>query len=385
MKLISMTKVMICAGEASGDLHGASVADALKTMTTGLELLGMGGSQMRSAGVEIVYDIADIGVMGFVEVIWNLPRFFRLRDFLSEVMDQRRPDVLVLIDYGGFNMALAAAAKKKNIPVVYYICPKAWVWGKWRAKAIAGWVEKVAAIFPFEAEIYKAAGASVAFVGHPLVDIVKPSMDKAEAYQYFGANATRPICLLLPGSRFQEVESLLELMLASAKKVQQQLPDCQFFLPVAPTIPLERIESVVKASGVPVIFTRNSTYNLMQIADCAIAASGTVTLEAALMELPSVIVYRVKTATYWLIRMVANVSHVGLPNIVTGRRILPELIQNEATAENVSEATLKMMINPEYRAQVRSDLKEVRASLGEPGAVRRVARIVLDVAAGVKK
>lgn len=380
--MIPMTKVMICAGEASGDLHGASVAEALKTMTPDLELLGMGGTNMRAAGVDIVYDIADIGVMGFVEVIWNLPQFFRLRDFLSGIMDERKPDVVVLIDYGGFNMALAAVAKKKNIPVVYYICPKAWVWGKWRAKFIAARVKKVAAIFPFEADIYKEAGASVDFVGHPLVDIVQPSMDREEAYRYFGADPQRPLLLLLPGSRYQEVESLLELMLASARKVQEQLPDCQFYLPLAPTIPRERIESVVKDSGVPVKFTCNSTYNLMQIADCAIAASGTVTLEAALMELPSVIVYRVQTATYWLIRLVANVSHVGLPNIVTGRRILPELIQNEATSINVSRAALRFMTDPAVKAQAKADLREVRVKLGEPGAVRRVARIVLDVAAG---
>lgn len=379
-----MTKVMICAGEASGDLHGASVARDLQELDPQIDLLGMGGSHMRSAGVDIVYDIADIGVMGFVEILRNLPRFFRLRDYLSKIMDERQPDVILLIDYGGFNMALASVAKKKNIPVVYYICPKAWVWGKWRAKAIAGWVKKVAAIFPFEAEIYRQAGASVEFVGHPLLDIVHPSMDKAEAYQYFGADPGRPLLLLLPGSRYQEVESLLELMLASARKVQEQIPTCQFFLPVAPTIPLERIESVVRASGVPVVFTRNCTYNLMQIADCAIAASGTVTLEAALMELPSVIVYRVKTATYWLIRLVANVSHVGLPNIVSGKRILPELIQDEATSANVSQAALRLLQDPEIRQQARTDIKQVRMNLGQPGAVLRVARIVLDVAAGGK-
>ena len=379
-----MTKVMICAGEASGDLHGASVASDLKNLEPQIELLGMGGSHMRSAGVDIVYDIADIGVMGFVEILRNLPRFFRLRDYLSNIMDERQPDVILLIDYGGFNMALASVAKKKNIPVVYYICPKAWVWGKWRAKAIAGWVKKVAAIFPFEAEIYRQAGASVEFVGHPLLDIVHPSMGKAEAYQYFGADPGRPLLLLLPGSRYQEVESLLELMLASARKVQEQIPTCQFFLPVAPTIPLERIESVVRASGVPVVFTRNCTYNLMQIADCAIAASGTVTLEAALMELPSVIVYRVKTATYWLIRLVANVSHVGLPNIVSGKRILPELIQDEATSANVSQAALRLLQDPAVRQQARTDIKQVRINLGQPGAVLRVARIVLDVAAGGK-
>ena len=379
-----MTKVMICAGEASGDLHGASVASELKSIDPQIELLGMGGSHMRSAGIDIVYDIADIGVMGFVEILRNLPRFFRLREYLSRVMEERRPDVILLIDYGGFNMALASVAKKKNIPVVYYICPKAWVWGKWRAKAIAGWVNKVAAIFPFEAEIYRQAGASVEFVGHPLLDIVQSTMDRQEAYHFFGADPQRPLLLLLPGSRYQEVESLLELMLASARKVQEQIPDCQFFLPVASTIPLERIESVVKASGVSVVFTRNSTYNLMQIADCAIAASGTVTLEAALMELPSVIVYRVKTATYWLIRLVANVSHVGLPNIVSGRRILPELIQDEATSTNVSQAALRLLQDPAVRQQARSDIKQVRINLGQPGAVLRVAKIVLDVAAGGK-
>ena len=379
-----MTKVMICAGEASGDLHGASVADALKKMQPEIELLGMGGSNMRTAGVEIVYDIADIGVMGFFELIWSLPKFFRLRDTLSQIMDERRPDVLVLIDYGGFNMAMAQRAKKKGIPVVYYICPKAWVWGKWRAKAIAGWVRKVAAIFPFEADIYREAGASVNFVGHPLVDIVQPSMGREEAYRHFGADPQRPLLLLLPGSRYQEVSSLLELMLAAARKVMEQIPDCQFYLPVAPTIPMERIESVVRASGVPVTFTRNSTYNLMQLADCAIAASGTVTLEAALMGLPSVIIYRVKTSTYWLIRMVANVSHVGLPNIAVGRRILPELIQNEATATNISREALRFLTDLAAKAQVKSDLEEVRTNLGEPGAVKRVAQIVLEVAAEAK-
>lgn len=380
-----MPKVMISAGEASGDLHGANVAEALKQMRPDIGLFGMGGANMRNAGVDIVYDIADIGVMGFVEILWNLPKFFRLRETLSRIMDERRPDVLVLIDYGGFHMALAQVAKQKGIPVVYYICPKAWIWGKWRAKVIAGWVRKIAAIFPFEAEIYRQAGASVEFVGHPLVDIVHPSMDRAATYRHFGADPNRPLLLLLPGSRFQEVESLLEVMMAAAREVRKKLPDCQFYLPVAPTIPMERIESVVRSSGVPVELVRNSTYNLMQIADCAIAASGTVTLEAALMGLPSVITYRVKPATYWLVRIVANVSHVGLPNIVTGRRILPELIQNEATSANVSQAALRLMTDPAARAQARVDLQEVRVKLGEPGAVRRVASIVLDVASGRKE
>ena len=379
-----MPKVMISAGEASGDLHGASLAGALNDMQPDIELFGMGGPTMRAAGVDIVYDIADIGVMGFVEILWNLPKFVSLRNNLSRIMEERRPDVLVLIDYGGFHMALAKVAKAKGIRVVYYICPKAWIWGKWRAKAIAGWVDKIAAIFPFEADIYRAAGAAVEFVGHPLVDIVRPTMDREVAYRHFGADPSRPLLLLLPGSRYQEVESLLEVMMAAAGKVREQLPDCQFYLPVAPTIPMERIESVVEASGVPVTFIRNSTYNLMQIADCAVAASGTVTLEAALMGLPSVIIYRVKPSTYWLVRMVADIKHIGLPNIVTGRRIMPELIQHEATPANVSREAIRFMTDPAARDQAQMDLAEVRVKLGEPGAIRRVAAIVLDEASGGK-
>jgi lipid-A-disaccharide synthase len=373
---------MISAGEASGDLHGASVAETLKSMQPDIELFGMGGPICVPPG-RYVYDIADIGVMGFVEILWNLPKFFRLRGLLSRIMDERRPDVLVLIDYAVFTWPWHRWPRKKAFRWSIYLS-QAWVWGKWRAKAIAGWVEKVAAIFPFEADIYREAGASVSFVGHPLVDIVRPSMDRETAFRHFGADPKKPLLLLLPGSRFQEVSSLLDIMMAAAKKIREQLPDCQFYLPVAPTIPMERIESVVQASGVPVVYTRNSTYNLMQIADCAIAASGTVTLEAALMGLPSVIIYRVKTSTNWLVRVVANVSHVGLPNIVTGRRILPELIQHEATADNVSQAALRLMTDPAVRAQAAADLKEVRVNLGEPGAVKRVASIVLDVASGRK-
>ena len=379
-EVIVPTKVMICVGEASGDLHGASVAHALLDMQPNLELFGMGGSVMREAGVEIIYDIAEIGVMGFVEVVWNIPKFFKIRKHLSQIMDEHRPDVILLIDYGGFNMKLAEVAKKKKIPVVYYICPKAWVWGKYRAKQIADTVERVASIFPFEADVYREAGAKVTFVGHPLVDIVHPTIDKQTARRKFNVHPDRPLILLLPGSRRQEVHSLLDVMLAAAQKIIEKCPECQFYLPVAPTISMEAIQSKVEASSVPVTLTQNGTYDLMQIADCAIAASGTVTLESALMGLPSVIIYKVKPLTYWLVKHFATVTHVGLPNIIAGRRVFPELIQDEATPEAICDKAIELVRDEACRSQALLDAEEVREKLGAPGAVRRVAKIVFDVA-----
>ena len=376
------TKVMLCVGEASGDLHGASVAEALRQTDPTIEMIGMGGAGMRASGVQIVYDISELGMFGFVEVLWNIPRFFRLRTFLAKVMDDYRPDVVVLIDYGGFNMKMAEVAKAKGIPVVYYICPKAWVWGRWRAKSIARTVAQVAAIFPFEADIYREAGAKVTFVGHPLVDIVKPTMEKTAAFSYFGVNPQAPLVLLLPGSRRQEVNSLLDVMLASAQIIRKDIPHCQFYLPVAPTIPIEDFRMKIEQSGVPVTLTHNGTYDLMQIADCAIAASGTVTLEAALMGLPSIIIYRVKPFTFWLIKKVATVSHVGLPNIIAGRRVFPELIQDEVEPEIISREAVYLMTDPQRRTQARKDVLEVQEKLGEPGAVGRVVQIVLSVARG---
>lgn len=376
-----MLKIMFSAGEASGDLHGASVAKALKALVPDSKLFGMGGCHMAEAGVEIVYDIADLGVIGIVEVIKNLPRLFRLRDMLGEIMDKERPDVLVVIDYPGFNTRLAKVAKTKGIPIVSYISPSAWAWGKGRAKEVAETVSKVAAIFPFEADVYQQAGADVTFVGHPLLDIVKPTMTTEEAFAFFGADPSRPVLLLLPGSRKQEIENLLPVMLDAAIKIREKQPQCQFFLPVASTIPQGMLTALVESRGLPVIFTHGNTYDLMNIADVAIAASGTVTLEAALLNLPSVIIYKVNSLTYYLGKLLVKIPHIGLPNIVAGRKILPELLQDAASPANIAAAALPILIDPQVRQIVLADLATIRAKLGSGGAVNRVADVILSVAA----
>ncbi len=377
-----MSKIMISVGEASGDLHGASVAHALKAIQPDVKLFGMGGQAMLEAGVDIVYDIADLGIIGFVEIIKNLPRLFRLRDTLAELMERERPDVLVIIDYPGFNMRLAKIAKSKGIPVVSYISPSVWAWGRGRAKEVAETVQKVAAIFPFEAEVYVEAGANVTFVGHPLLDIVKTTMNQEETREYFAASANSPVVLLLPGSRQQEITNLLPVMLEAGAKIVKELPNCQFFLPVASTISQEMIQNIISRYKVNVILTKDRTYDLMNIATVAIAASGTVTLEASLLKLPTIIIYKTATLTYFLGKILVKIPYISLPNIIAGRKIVPEFLQYAVTADNIANEAMPVLTTPAIHKAVVTDLEEVRRKLGAEGAVRRVAQEILAVAQG---
>ena len=380
-----MPKIMMSVGEASGDLHGASVAKEIKLLCGEAQIFGMGGDRMREAGVKIVYDIKDLGVIGIVEVVKNLPKFFKLRDKLAQLMDEERPDALIVIDYPGFNTRLAKVAKKKGIPIVSYISPSAWAWGRGRAKEVAETVDKVAAIFPFEAKIYEEAGAKVAFVGHPLLDIVKPSMEKAECYRYFGADPEKTLALLMPGSRAQEIETLLEPMLAAGLKIREQIPDCQFYLPLASTIERETVESKIERFNAPVRITTDKVYDLMNISQVAIAASGTAVLEISLMRVPSVIIYKVAALTYCIGKLLVKIPHIGLPNIIAGRKILPEILQSQISGEIIAQETLLLLQDSQRREQALKDLDEVRLKLGESGAVKKVARIVLEVAGQKKK
>lgn len=374
-----MLKVMFSVGEASGDLHGASVAKELKQNMPQIEMFGMGGAKMREAGVDICYDIADLGVIGVAEVIKNLPRFFKLRDDLGRLMDERKPDVVVVIDYADFNMRLAKVAKDKGIPVVSYISPSAWLWRKGRAKTVAKNVARVAAIFPMEAKVYEEAGAAVTFVGHPLLDIVKPKRTKEEAYRHYGADASSPIILLLPGSRLQEINGLLPPMLEAAEEIARRKPNVQFYLPLAPTVPDELVAPMLERVNVKVNCTREGVHDLMQIATMGIAASGTVTLEAAILQMPMVVVYKVAKLTYWIGRIVLDLPNYSLPNIVGGRRIVPELIQHEANAERILEESMKLLEDDAYYRQMKEGLAEVLHRLGKGGAVAKVARVIEEV------
>lgn len=374
-----MAKILISAGEASGDIHAAAVTAALKQIDSSVEVFGMGGDALRAAGGEVLFDIEDHGVMGFVEVIKKLPDLFKLRSDFARVMDERQPDCLVVVDYPGFNMKLAKVAHDKGIPVVSYIAPSAWAWNKGRAKNVAKIVDKVACIFPFEYDVYEEAGAPVEFVGHPLLDIVHPTMERAEAEAWAGKEAGHPLVLLMPGSRLMEIEKMLPTLLEGAKLLKKQLPEVQFAMPRAGTIPLELLQSKIKASGLEIKITEGHNYDLFSVADLALATSGTVTLEAALCGLPSVIVYRTSALNAFIARIVINIPNIGLPNIVAGRQILPELLQEDFTPANVAKTAVELLA-PERRPQLEADLAFMKARLGEPGAVKRVAQLILRIA-----
>ena len=374
-----MARILISAGEASGDIHAAAVTAAIKKIDSSAEVFGMGGDALRNAGGEVLFDIKDHGVMGFVEVLKKLPDLFKLRDDFERVMDERKPDCLITVDYPGFNMKLAKLAHDKGIPVVSYIAPSAWAWHKSRAKKVAKIVDKVACIFPFEYDVYKEAGAPVEFVGHPLVDIVKPRMTKEEAMAFAGKEEGKKLVLLMPGSRLMEIEKMLPTLLEAAKLIKKQLPEVGFVMPRAGTIPVSLLEEKIKASGLEVKITEGNNYDLFSVADLALATSGTVTLEAALCGLGSVIVYKTNPVTYFIAKLVVNIPHIGLPNIVAAKSVLPELIQNDFTPAKVAQEALALL-ESERNAKMKEDLAYVKERLGKPGAVGRVAELVLKIA-----
>lgn len=374
-----MAKILISAGEASGDVHAAAVTKALKKIDPSCEVFGMGGDCLREAGGEVLFDIKEHGVMGFIEVVKKLPALFKLRSDFGRVMDERRPDCLVTVDYPGFNMKLAKLAKDKGIPVVSYIPPSAWAWTKGRAPKVAKLVTKIASIFPFEYDVYKEAGADVEFVGHPLIDIVKPELDRKQALDFAGKQSGRRLILLLPGSRLMEIQKMLPTLLDAAKLISAQEPDIDFAMPRASTIPKEMLEGMIEKSGLKVKIVEGHIYDVMSVADLALATSGTVTLEAALCGLGCVIVYKTSPISAFIARRVINIPDIGLPNIVAGRHILPELLQEDFTPEKTAQEALHLL-EPERNAQMKQDLECVRERLGAPGAVNRVAELVLRVA-----
>lgn len=374
-----MTKILISAGEASGDLHAGAVTCAIRQLDPAAEIFGMGGHCFREAGGEVLFDIKDHSVMGFVEVLKKLPDIWKLRGEFISLMERRKPDVLLTIDYPGFNMRLAKLAKERGIKVVSFIAPSAWAWRPSRATGVVKVVDKIASIFPFEYDLYKSYGADIEFVGHPLVDTVKPVLPRKEAEKLAGKRQGHPLILLMPGSREMEIQRLLPVMLDAAKIIKRKRPEIDFSMPRASTIDRGLLEKPLQEAGLEVTITEGHNYDVMSAADFAIATSGTVTLEAALCGLGCEILYKSSPVSFWIAKQVVEIPHIGLPNIVAGRLVEPELLQDDCTPENIAVTALELL-EPERYKQLQNDLGEVRKKLGEPGAVKRVAELVLRMA-----
>lgn len=375
-----MYKIMFSAGEASGDLHGACLAKALYSAAPDVELIGFGGPRMAAAGVRLCEDFRDYSVMGFWEVLLNLRRMFRLRDKLVAFMRAEKPDLLVLIDYPDFNWRLAGHAKKMGVSVFSYIPPSAWAWRKGRAKTCAALADEIVTIFPFDIKVYEQAGANISFVGNPLVDSVKATMAQEQARQYFSITDGMYPILLLPGSRRQEISLLLPVMLEAARNILAELPQAVFFLPVAPGIDASTIEHMAQVAQVPVRLTSDAAYDLMGLAQFALAASGTVVLEAALMGLPSIVLYRMSAITCFIGRLLVHVEYFSLPNILADRCIQPELLQDEVNVPRILQEARRFYQDEAHAAEVKAELALACEKLGLPDAAGRIAKCILAAA-----
>lgn len=371
-------QVMLVVGEASGDLYGAQLVKRLLQQDPTLEIFGVAGEGLKQAGIRVVLDVARLTGMGLTELVGSLWTLWQAFGLLKRLLKEKRPDLLILIDFPEFNLRLARLAKKLGIPVLYYISPQVWAWRRYRTRQISRWVSCIAVVFPFEVPLYVKERAQVTFVGHPLLELVQSSRSREETLKRYGLDPNKQTIAILPGSRKREVQSLLPILLRAAKRLLRQR-DVQFILARASTIQREQVEAALAVASVPVPIADEDTYNVVNGVDLAWVASGTATLETALLQKPMIVLYRVSWITFALARLLIRVKHIGMVNIVAGDRVVPELIQGEVTEERILAETQRILASPHLYQQMVKRLGEVRERLGSPGAPGRVAEIALSL------
>jgi lipid-A-disaccharide synthase len=374
-------RIMMVAGERSGDLYGAGLARALRTRFPSLEVFGCGGDAMRQVSVDTVVDSHQISVAGVTEIVSRIPRAYRAFHLLLDEVDRRHPQLSILIDFPEFNLRMARQLKKRRIPVVYFVSPQVWAWRKRRVRKLKERIAKMIVIFDFEEEIYKRADVPVEFVGHPLVDMVRPHLTRLEFFAKLGLDAAVQTIALLPGSRPKEAMRHLPVMLDAATRLTLHRK-LQFVVAIAPTIDQRQpISSLLERYRGPATVRTaiHSTYDSLQHSDAAVIASGTATLEAAIRERPMVVVYRVSALTWLVGKLFVNVPHYSMVNILARKALVPELIQGDFTAANVAARVEYLLDNGAMREEMIRGFRELKARLGREGAIERAA----DAVAGV--
>jgi lipid-A-disaccharide synthase len=371
--------IMIVAGEASGDMHGAHLIDQMLKREPTLKFYGIGGKKMKAAGVELLADASEMAVVGLTEVLSKLRQILKIMATMKKSMDERRPDLVVLIDYPDFNLPLAKAAQKRGIKVFYYISPQVWAWRKGRIRQIKKTVTRMAVILPFEVETYRQYGFSVDYVGHPLLDMVKPHYPKQELRKKFGLAEDKITVGILPGSRMSELKKLMPELLSAAEILKKEIPDMQFVLPLADTLEESSVSEMMSGCPVNIKVISGQTYDIVSCADLALVASGTATLETALLKVPMVIVYKISLLSYIIGRLIVNVQNIGLVNIIAGRTIVPELVQKDASGPRIAREALSILRDEARKEKIIKELLTIRAMLGEPGAAIRAAQLALDM------
>lgn len=370
-------RILIVSGEPSGDLHASNLIKDLKKLKPDIEFFGMGGKMSKEAGVDVLFDISRLALVGLVDVLKNIFTVGKVFKDIVGAVDSKKPDLAILIDYPGFNLRLAKELKARNIPVIYYISPQVWAWGRDRVNIIKKCVTKMVVFFKFEEELYKTYDIPAECVGHPLIDTVKPKYDRAWVFKRYGLSDGKTTIALLPGSRKSEISRLLPTMIETCKLINKKLGDAQYLLSKHPSLPISLYEKAVIGSGLKIAIAENNTHDIVAASDFAIVASGTATLETTILETPYALIYKSDPVTYIAYKVVADIKHIGIANIIAQKTIIPEFLQYACTPENVSAAVVDIITHDEKKAKMIADLKDVRLSLGSPGASSRAAQAIL--------
>jgi lipid-A-disaccharide synthase len=371
-------QIMLVVGEASGDIHGANLVRALSDKDPTLRFFGVAGEQLKRTNFEVLFDVSKIAGMGLVELAGSVRNILRAYAALRRALRERRPDLLVLIDFPEFNLRLAKLAKRLKIPVLYYISPQVWAWRRGRIRQIAKWVDHMVVVFPFEVPLYQKQGVRVSFVGHPLLDIVRCRDSREAILAQLELDAGKRTIAILPGSRPGEVSYHLPVLLDAAFRLSRDA-EVQFVLIRASTVERRELESILERVPMKIPVVEDKRYEAVNACDLAWTASGTATVETALLLKPMIIVYRLSWLTYALARMLVTTKHVGMVNIIAGEAVVPELIQNDFTADGILRETRNLLENPDRRETIVSKLLALREKLGTPGAAHRVANIAISM------
>jgi len=369
--------ILIICGEASGDLNAGNLASAIKAINPDIKISGVGGAHLADAGARIICDIKDLAVIGLFDVLKKLPKFFSLKNLILQKIKVEKPDAIILVDFSGFNLRLARAVNK-TIPVIYYISPQVWASRPGRIKTIKAYIHKMLVLFKFEQEFYKRYGIDADFIGHPLLDIVHSTMGKKEFLTELGFSESKVIIALLPGSRKQEIENILPVMLKTSVLISKHIEDVQFVIAKSPQVDLDIYNRKMDKVKLNLRIIEGKTYDCLNIADFCLVASGTATLETAILQKPLAVIYKMNLLNYLLYRPQVVVPYIGMVNIVAGRKIIPEFIQFQAIPKKISEQVLRILQNPSEIERMKNDLAQVKSLLGEKGASKRAAQIIVD-------
>lgn len=369
---------MLVVGEASGDVHGARLVNALHRRDGKLKIFGVAGEQLQQTNIEVLFNVSKLTGMGLVELAGNVKNIWQAYQILRGALKQRRPDLLILIDFPDFNLRLARIAKSLRIPVLYYVSPQIWAWRRGRVRQIAKSVDQMAVVFPFEVDFYRRHGVNVTFVGHPLLETVSAAQSREAVLRRFGLDPSKRTIALLPGSRHGEVSRHLPTMLAAAKEMQTK-DNVQFLLLRASTIDVVDLRKMIAGETIPII--EQDRYEAVGAADMVWTASGTATLETALLSRPMVIVYRMSWLTYFIARLLVRVEHIGMVNLIAGKRLVPELVQGDFNPPRLIAESRRLLNDDRGRSAVVEELTRLRERLGSPGAADRVAELALGMIA----